>query len=250
MLVKNDNISDLTSYVSYVSSIIHLRYSDKNIFEICYPRYRGLMSTVGDSYTAAKRWQPTAIKDLCMEDYEVTAVIGGMLTGMYTSISNVDLDSEVVTIWFGTNDYSNNRLLGDVATPKADGTTTPQETYFWGALKYVCEWLGTNLPTAKVLFITHTQRWGTAADLQFITDNGYNNRGFIKNNLGYSLEDYTNAVCECASLYGYDYLDLFHMSGVNKFNGASFYESDLLHPTSASGVKIGHMIADKLKSIK
>lgn len=239
----------ITDEVEAIKKIVVLRQKT-NIIDICFPRYEGgLMSCFGDSYTAMERWQPTVVKDLLLSGYENSAISGGNLTGAFDQISNVDANSKIITVWYGTNDYANSRLLGDVTTPVAIPGTTATDVYFWGALKYVCEWLGANRKNARVLFITHTQRWSTAKDLEFLEDNGVNNRGFIKNNRGYSLEDYTNAVVECAHLYGYDVLDLFHMGEVNKFNGDAFYESDLLHPTSASGVRIGHIVAEKLRTM-
>ena len=103
------------------------------------------------------------------------------------------------------------------------------------------------MPNSKIMFITHTQRWASTTDIQFNTNNGKNSRGYIKNNIGFSLEDYTNAVKDCAGLYGYKTLDLFHESGLNKNNYQLFYESDFLHPTTKYGMILGDKISDALK---
>lgn len=199
--------------------------------------YGKKMSCFGDSYTSQEGWQPTAKTILGLDSYANVAIYGGVLTTGYAGITNVDTSSNILTIWYGTNDYSNNQPIGTID----DDATTP--TTFYGALKYVFEWVSANIPTCLIVPITHTQRWASTADVQFISDNGYGTDGQPKNNLGFSLADYANAIIDVASRYGYKTLDFNRCGQVNKNNEGSFYGSDHLHPTAKSYTLLGHKIA-------
>lgn len=201
------------------------------------------MSCFGDSYTSQEGWQPKTKEILGLESYVNVAIYGGVLTTGYAGIQNVALDSNILTIFYGTNDYSNNKELGTID----DDATNP--TTFYGALKYVFEWVSTNIPKCLIVPITHTQRWASAADLAFIENNGYGTGGQPKNNLGYSLRDYADAIIEVAERYGYRVLDFNRWGQVNKNNEGSFYGNDHLHPTPASyqllGIKIAKFIQEE-----
>ena len=119
-----------------------------------------------------------------------------------------------------------------------DDATTP--TTFYGALKYVCEWLGTNRPFAKVILISSPKRF----DNLFVdTDE----KGYQENNNGDTLEDFANAIEDVAGLYSYPYLDFFHNSGINVKNASTWLDSDLVHPNQYCGIKLGHMISAKIR---
>ena len=199
--------------------------------------YGKKMSCFGDSYTSTQRWQPTTVKILGLETYSNVAIYGGVLTTGYAGIRNVDLDSDILTILYGTNDYSNNMPLGTIE----DDSTNP--TTFYGALKYVFEWVSTNLPKCLVVPMTHTQRWASTKDLEFIANNGYGTGGQPKNNLGYSLLDYANAIIDVAERYGYRVLDFNRWGQVNKNNEGAFYDADHLHPSATSYILMGTKIA-------
>lgn len=199
--------------------------------------YGKKMSCFGDSYTSQQGWQDTTVRILGLDSYSNVAIYGGVLTTGYAGIQNVDLDSDILTILYGTNDYSNNMALGTIE----DDATSP--TTFYGALKYVFEWASTNLPKCLIVPMTHTQRWASAKDLEFIANNGYGTGGQPKNNLGYSLLDYANAIIDVAERYGYRVLDFNRWGQVNKNNEGSFYGADHLHPSATSYILMGTKIA-------
>lgn len=199
--------------------------------------YGKKMSCFGDSYTSQQGWQPKTKEILGLASYSNVAIYGGVLTTGYAGIQNVDLDSNILTIFYGTNDYSNNIPLGTIE----DDATSP--TTFYGALKYVFEWVSTNLPKCLIVPITHTQRWASTKDLEFIANNGYGTGGQPKNDLGFSLLDYANAIIDVASRYGYKTLDFNRWGQVNKNNEGSFYGSDHLHPSAVSYILLGNKIA-------
>lgn len=199
--------------------------------------YGKKMSCFGDSYTSQEGWQPKTKEILGLASYSNVAIYGGVLTTGYAGIQNVDSDSNILTIFYGTNDYSNNQPLGTID----DDATTP--TTFYGALKYVFEWVSTNLPKCLIVPITHTQRWASAKDLEFIANNGYGTGGQPKNDLGFSLLDYANAIIDVANRYGYKVLDFNRWGQVNKNNEGSFYGGDHLHPSATSYILLGNKIA-------
>ena len=82
--------------------------------------------------------------------------------------------------------------------------------------------------------------------MTFIANNGRGANGEPKNNLGLTLEDYTNAICEVANYYAYEPLDLHHISGVNENTASAFYDSDGLHPRYTAGVKIAYWVASHI----
>ena len=184
--------------------------------------------------TSMNRWQNTVVTDLTLASSSNVAIYGGQLVVNYAGISNTPADADIVTVWYDTNDWKNNQTLGDITSD----STTP--TDFYGALKYVCEWLGTNRPYAKVIMISSPKRFDSA----FVTTDS---KGYQVNNNGDTLEDFANAIKEVAELYSYPYLDFFHNSGINANNASAWLDSDMLHPNQPCGIKLGHMIAEKIR---
>ena len=197
--------------------------------------YKKEMFSLGDSYTHMATWQSTVVDLLGLKTYRMNAVYGGTLTDRYRDVESTP-DTDIVTVWYGTNDWVNGRTLGSITDSSENPTT------FYGCLKYVCEWLGTNRPTAKILFITHSQRF-TSTDTTFASTNGVSDNGHPKNGKGNTLEDFANAIVRVANMYGYDVCDLFHTSGINKHTYTSYYDSDGLHPSKKGGTFLGRKIA-------
>lgn len=197
--------------------------------------YKKEMFSLGDSYTHMATWQSTVVDLLGLKTYRMNAVYGGTLTDRYRDVESTP-DTDIITVWYGTNDWVNGRTLGSITDSSENPTT------FYGCLKYVCEWLGTNRPTAKILFITHSQRF-TSTDTTFASTNGVSDNGHPKNGKGNTLEDFANAIVRVANMYGYDVCDLFHTSGINKHTYTSYYDSDGLHPSKKGGTFLGRKIA-------
>ena len=226
--VSNVSATDL-SVKRYIDSKELSYYSGKEL--TCF----------GDSYTMQARWQPTVCSELGMNPFtDSWGQSGGTLTSIYEEIDTINTDADVVTVWIGTNDYSNSRAVGslnDTVDVQVGGHPT-----FAGALNYVCDWLAENMAGKTIVFITPTFRHDSADDT-FEINNGKNADGYIKNNAGYVLADYADMMVAVANKWSYPCLDLFHNSGINEYTYASYYESDRLHPSDAGAKMLGHKIA-------
>lgn len=193
------------------------------------------MWTFGHSMTQMKKWQKTVCSELQLTAFVEQAVYGGTLVENYATVSNADRTCGLVTVWYDTNDWAQNKTLGTIGDTIDSGIT------FYSALKYVCEWLSTNMPKAKVLLISSPKRFDCE-------DLPKNEKGYPLNSKGNSLEDFANAIKDVAELYSYPFLSLFHTSGINKNNYLSYLAEDALHPNNDGGVMIGYLIANKFRT--
>lgn len=112
------------------------------------------------------------------------------------------------------------------------GNTSNDTNTFYGAMKYLCEYILTNYTTKQFFFITPIQR---NCDV-WPADN--TSRGIWTNNNGNTLDQFVNAMIEVANYYSIPVLNLYN----NCFSGHSRavvtqYLTDGLHPNRA-----GHKI--------
>ena len=203
------------------------------------------LTCFGDSYTMMQRWQYIVCNELFMRPFsDAWGQSGGTLTSIYTQISTVNTDADVLTIWIGTNDYAGSRSVGDINDTEA--TIVNGYTTFCGALNYVCNWISNNMKGKTIVFITPTFRYnGTDQTLE--QANGTDAKGYVKNNAGYTLEDFANAMIAVANKWGYPCLDLFHNSGINKNSFTAYYDSDNLHPSWKGAKPLAHKIAEFIR---
>lgn len=115
--------------------------------------------------------------------------------------SNVDS----ITIFFGTNDWSNNVAIGE------SGNTDP--TTFLGGLNYGLQKLYQNFPHISVYIIASPYR------NRFMSQGDGKNADNTTNTLGLYLNDYVEALKkEAKTLYKLKVLDLLNESGINLYN--------------------------------
>ena len=230
---QNNIVINITSYS------IEYRFDDMSDILAFYNPFRGMkMACMGHSMVDMSRWQNTTVSDLDLSGYENEAVSGGTLISNYQHVSNIDIASDIVVIWYDTNDWKNSVALGAIDDALPDGTLAASS--FYAALKYVCEWLGTNIPKARVVLVASPKRF----DEQFVTTNS---KGYQLNSNSNSLEDFADAIRAVADLYSYKFCDLFHRSGINTNNYATYLNNDKLHPSYYGGGIIGHIIANAIK---
>lgn len=147
------------------------------------------------------------------------------------------MDSDIILVWGGTNDFTAWVPIGDVTSDKT--------TEFYGAINLIIEYISTNIPTATVLFVTPLQRFN-----DFSSNNNYtlDSQGRWHNGIGTCLEDYANAIITACNRFGIEYVDLYHKSGITKFN-ESKYLGDKLHMNNTFGAdKISRILANAIKS--
>ena len=129
---------------------------------------------------------------------------------------------DIITIFFGTNDFGAADGVPIGANDDTDGTT------FKGAINKVIQKLSTVLPKAKLMFITpfYRNRLVTVGD-GLNSDDEPNTRGVY-------LQEYVDAIKEICEIHHVPCLDLMAESGINRYN-QHVYLSDGLHPSSPNG---------------
>ncbi|MBH0088595.1 GDSL-type esterase/lipase family protein [Pseudoalteromonas sp. NSLLW218] len=132
------------------------------------------------------------------------------------------IDYDVVTIFYGTNDWSNSVPIGTPASLN--------EYEFCGALNEGLQEIYNQNPTIKVILVTPTFRRNTLANT---------------NSLGLHLEDYVNAIKERALIYRTQVIDLWGISGWNYYTTEA-YTSDGLHPNELGQITLGKIFAKEM----
>lgn len=129
----------------------------------------------------------------------------------------------ILTVFFGTNDYSSNVPLGDINS--TDITT------FNGAMNVGLENIYSTNKTIDILFITPLWRNGAETP----------------NAIGLTLRDYCLAIIAFCERNNLSYYDAYRKSGINALNHTTFL-SDGLHPNEIGGDKLGSCIASAVKN--
>lgn len=222
-----------------------------SIIEQNKPYYSKKYHAIGDSITqginATNAQYFTHFNDLCGFSVITTDGIGGscLSSGDENSgvsrLVNIPSDSDIVSIFMGTNDFGHHHMLGNMHDSTPSDTST-----FYGALKYTCEYMNTNFNN-KWFFITPIQRnYKYAPALNM-------NSGVETNRNGNTLEEYANAIIQVCEYYCVPYIDLYH----NCFDGHSekvkeLYLTDGLHPNQNGHIimarKISKFINDQLNT--
>ncbi len=139
----------------------------------------------------------------------------------YTKINS---ESSIIFVLGGTNDYG-----ADDPIPLGEYGDTEKNT-FYGALDTLMNGLLTDCPDSKVIFGTPMQRddeiWGSPETSPY-------------NSLGYTLEDYRDAIVEMCGKYEIEYVDFYNTEGfrLSDENFADYFV-DGLHPNNT-----GHRLA-------
>lgn len=193
------------------------------------------IATIGDSLTQMGYWQPM-LEEVLGVECEIIAQSGGNMTAIAHFVENLDSDKELLTVWAGTNDFANGIPLGEFGSTNAN-------TYA-GALNKVVKQCSANFPNMKLLFITPMQRHDSIVSGWEVDEKGQ----YINSATGNTLEDYANMMIEYGNAYAIPVLDMYHESGVNKYNIAA-YCNDLLHPTKDGFKRLCWKIINKIESV-
>ena len=146
-------------------------------------------------------------------------------------------DADIVTIAFGVNDWkgdAQNIVLGSLSSESGDGTVI-------GNMKYMIEAINEKAPTAQLIIMlpmnenrfshgTEATNWGF----------GYAFRD------GKTLEDYRDAIRECAEYYNLKVIDEEEVTPINRLNIRNVL-GDGLHPTLAFYKQMGRALAPLIK---
>lgn len=137
-------------------------------------------------------------------------------------ISTIPLDTELISIFAGTNDFGHNSIAGHYGIA-GDNT-------LYGAMKTIIEYVLQNYPEAQLFWITPLPR----------------ETMMVENGIAMILEDYRNIIIDTCNEYGVPVLDFTHDGSINPriASHKALYAPDGLHP-----VQIGHnILAEKIAS--
>lgn len=211
------------------------------------------MTCVGDSITAGSGTTKTywSIIDDTLQPLSMTGMgVGGScvsatsdygtsnspLIKRYTSIP----DSDLITIYMGTNDYGHETPMGTIEDT--------EDVSFYGALNVIIPGIQQTHPDAQLVWITPTHRYGFGTSKLLGSKFTYD---YLPNGRGYSLGDYVNAIKDVCEKYSVPVIDLFALSGMDPSLSEvrSTYMPDGLHPNAAGHEKIAEIIICALKDI-
>lgn len=212
------------------------------------------IACLGDSITEgakAEGWQWHRYIDSWCKSNGINSIvtnlgIGGtsVCTSSYVSdrlkpfvnrLDTIPADADIVVIFGGTNDWGNNAILGNITDT---GTSS-----FYGAYKYILEWLAINRPNAKVMTMTPLKRYYRGGGTTWV------NAQTTPNNKGNILPDYVRAVKEVSEMYAIPCVDLHNESGLNPVleSVRNRFIGDGLHPTAEGNKKMYPVILNKMR---
>jgi hypothetical protein len=199
-----------------------------------------LLSTMGDSITNGETWQGYVYRDhgLRFKNYGEggTKITGSDSTAMNNDarINAIDVDSDIVMVMGGVNDWFNNVPLGLI--------TSSDITEFYGALNVMCQKLSTRFPEKTIILATPT----------YCLIGTTQNEASSKNTIGLTCSDYGNAVILAGKKWGIPVVDTLSSCGWNYVNINTYIRGDdgnYLHPNDTGGRRIASVISGFIKTI-
>lgn len=222
----------------------------------------------GDSITASNGWQPAVATELGL--IHILRGIGGTTIAEKGSIAWIDadgnyiarppavqppgtkeilssmcnsqridamipLDTKVLTIMGGTNDYGTSTPLGrDLPTNE---NPTLDESTFIGALCSMIEKIQTRVPNCRIILMTPIPRY-------------HKGKYESKNRAGLLTSDYAKAIKNVAAFYALPCIDLHSKVGWNKVNG-DHYLKDGIHPNKTMGYpRMSEIVIGELRALE
>ena len=160
-------------------------------------------------------------------------------SGICDRIANIPKDSDLITLFAGTNDFFYAMPIGEWYTKDSSNRRTliKDKTTFRGALNIICEYLIDNFSNKLIYLMTPIHRY------KFMTQP----TDLEPNSGGLYLEEYVNCIIECGKIHSLPVIDLYSKSGLlpSNTNNANLYfnpTSDYLHPNATGHKKIAQVI--------
>ncbi len=144
--------------------------------------------------------------------------------------NNVD----VITIAYGTNDFTGENRLDDAANKYNTKT-------FAGALRYSIEKIQSAYPNIQIILCTPTYRFWMDADGNFLYDSDTYEK------VGYKLTDFVQKTKDVAKEYGLTVIDNYYGCGIDSSNkDVCFPSNDGTHPNQTGRELIAKYMANAL----
>ncbi len=156
------------------------------------------------------------------------------IDGMKIAENNDFKQYNVALFAFGTNDYGNNQPLGQL------GDVYPEQKTFYGAVEYAIKKIYESNPSITLIISTPLIR----------VDKGDPSTKYalgIKNEAGYTLDQYIQAEIDICNKFGINYIDN-RQCPINALSAPSLLV-DRLHPTEEGYHVLGSYLTSKVASI-
>lgn len=155
-------------------------------------------------------------------------------------------DFDVVVIAYGANDYGKNMEIGNIDDYYNEDN---EINTVYGSINYVVKKILNENPNIKIIFslpiIRKTALFGPN-NSRIVLGNPKNKYSYgYKNNIGYTMDDYCNAIINRVNYYNLEYID--HKYGAFNVATCDMLLGDGLHPNKYGYIKLGEEMSYLLK---
>lgn len=143
--------------------------------------------------------------------------------------------------------YISITFSGDISSAYVYGAISEYETSlthstFCGAIHTICRYLQTSYEGKDIVFVTPIERYQS-----------WCNKPQTPNSLGYTLEDYADAIKEICSYYSIPVIDFYRNAGVDPHVDKSLFgdtDGKYVHPNEAGHIIMASVVVDYLKTYR
>ena len=228
---------------------------------------RKVFYTLGDSLSAANKYQ-LKLAEITGATFDAEANIdtvkpisvGGTTTmganntsGFQRARNLVSLaGNKDVVIIENINDMNHVSYGGDINsapyTEYPDGTNNGATKTLYGAYKWLCEYLITNLPSTKLFWMIPNRIAINYSSPETRPDGTINMDYYTSTQAHKQYMQLVTIQKEVAAYYGIPVLDMIEESGMNYINGGTFFNDNNVHPKDVGYYRWGETIARLLTS--
>lgn len=222
---------------------------------------------LGSSITQGKAWCSKVARFFGSKDNYVNCGVGGSaivnegdsslsnpkrLTGEYSNVTDpntgevtvsgvaLPLDSEVIIIEGGVNDWARNWPLGNRKIVHTDGVLSVDDKTFYGACHQMFHNIIARCPNATIIVVGDV--FGKMPNRSVFTD-----KYGLYNNQDLMITDYADALVDVAGMWGFRAFNFGRYVGVNDSNVLQM--GDGLHPNSDHNTRIANAVCNFMMQV-
>lgn len=151
-------------------------------------------------------------------------------------LKNIDFnDVDIVTIAYGTNDFTSSRVLSNASNDYDIST-------YAGALRYSIETLSNAYPNLEIVVCTPLYRFWMDSNGNFTDDSNTHT-----NTIGKILPEYVQCAEDVAKEYDLFVIDYYNDVGINKNNRSKYFSGlDGCHPNLSGRLLMAKYMSEEL----